>query len=555
MPQDAFTLGRVAAELGALLVGGKISKIVQPEKDTLSFFIYTRSGTVKLEMCLSAKYCRVSLTDREIIPPKTAPNFCMLLRKHLQNAEICAVKQVPFERVIYFELNCISEFERRQMRLYAEIMGKYSNAVLCEGNAIVGALKQTAIGESTRRVLFTGVPYLLPDPQDKISPDDLPALAALLSGGGDRAKLIADNVRGVSYATAAELVEALGQNLTAEGINSYICGGQLQPCVVFAGENPVDFRVRSTSLNAVRYPTLLAAQKAYYDSVTSAAEFSARQKKLTSSVAAVLKKAEKRLAVIEQKLLDCADMESVRLKGELITANIYAIGRGDETLRAVNYYDEEGGTMEIALDKTLSPAQNAQRYFKKYAKLKRTRETVSLQRQETVAEMDYFSSLLAHLQAADEGRDLDEIEEELKSCGVLKAPTAKKKVQKPSPFRTFLWEGFTILAGRNNVQNDRLLKGLSDGDIWLHTQGYHSAHVAIVSEGREPPDGAIKIAAEICAWYSEGRAGNKIPVDYTRRKFVKKPKGGAAGFVTYTDYKTALAAPNAHTELRKDENA
>ncbi len=553
MPQDAFTLKFVAEELETLLIGGKISKIVQPDKDTLFLFIYTHSGTIKLEICLSAKYCRISLTDREVISPKAAPNFCMLLRKHLQNAQITDVKQIPFERIVYFDMDCLSEFELKKMRLYLEIMGKYSNAVLTENGEIVGALKQTAIGENPRRILFSGVKYTLPEPQDKTAPDDLEGLRGILDMQGDRAKLLADRVKGISCRTAAEMAEALGENMTAEDVKSYISGGQTSPCVIFDGGKPIDFRVKSACNNAVKYNSILAAQRAFYDSVTVAAEFNSRQKKYLSALSSSLKKVEKRLAVIEQKLLDCADMESVKLKGELITANIYKIGRGDEKLCAVNYYDEAGGTIEIALDKTLSPAQNAQRYYKKYNKLKRTRDSVTEQRKTAIAELDYLSSLAAHINSSENMRDLNDIEDELKECGILKnEPVKGKNTEKPTPFRTFRADGFTIVAGRNNIQNDRLVKSLAENDIWLHTQKYHSSHVGIITGGRSVPDGVLLIAAEICAHYSDGRSGGKIPVDYTRRKYVKKPRGGAAGFVNYTDYKTVLVDPDGHAEL-KDE--
>lgn len=554
MPQDAFTLKYIAAELDGLLCGGKISKIVQPEKDALSILIYTRSGTVKLEICLSAKYCRISLTDREVVPPKTAPNFCMLLRKHLQNAQIIAVRQVPFERVVYIDFSCTSEFERRQMRLYVEIMGKYSNATLTENGEIIGALKQTAIGENTRRVLFTGVRYVLPEPQDKISPDDIAGLENLLTVGGDRAKLIADRVKGISFQTASEIVAAYGENITANELNSYILRGEIDPCVIFEDGKPTDFRVRSESLNAVKYPAVLDAQRAYYDFAARSAEFAARSRKFNAALAASVKKAEKKLALIEQRLLDCADMESVKLKGELITANIYAVKRGDDRLFAVNYYDEEGKTIEIALDKTLSPSQNAQRYYKRYAKLKRTRDNAAAQRTDALAELDYLKSLVSHVNAAEDAEDLDGIESELKECGIIKAaPERGKKTETPSYFRVFHADGFEILAGRNNLQNDKLIKKLSENDVWLHTQGYHSSHVGIVCNGRPLPDKVLCIAAEICAHYSDGRGGGKIPVDHTFRKYVKKPRGGAAGFVTYTDYKTVLVSPDGHPELRADK--
>ena len=551
MPQDAFTIKYVANELNELLCGGKISKITQPDKETLTFIIYTRNGSVKLEICLSAKGCRINIADDELAAPKVAPNFCMLLRKHLQNAEITAVKQIEYERLVYLDLDCTSEFERTEMRLYVELMGKYSNAVLTKDGIILGALKTTAIGESTRRVLFSGVKYVLPEPQDKILPDDLKALErAFENAAGDRAKFIADKVKGIAYSTALEIVETYGEKLSAKAVNSYICGGQIAPCVTFTDGEPSDFKVRSTAAKQRGYGSVLAAQTAYYKYVSAKKRFDEKKRRLQGALSAAVKKLEKRLAEQNRRLLDCADADLIKLKGELITANVYAVQRGADKFEAVNYYDENGGKIEIALDRTLSPAENAQRYYKRYAKMRRTVQSVSGQKRETEERLDYLNSISAHVCAAENLSDFDETEEELKILGLLKDDGKdRKKAVKTPPFREFVIGGFKVLAGRNNIQNDRLLKSVSPNDLWLHTQGYHSSHLVIIRDGKEIPDEVIKIAAEICAYYSDGRAGSKIPVDYTLRKFVKKPPKANAGFVVYTDYKTALAEPNGHAEL------
>lgn len=555
MPQDAFTIKYVTDELESLLCGGKISKITQPAKDTLTFIIYTRKGSVKLEICLSAKRCRINIAEDELTAPKVAPGFCMLLRKHLQNAEITAVKQIEFERLVYFDLICTSEFEQTKMRLYIELMGKYSNAVLTKDGIILGALKTTAIGEDTRRILFSGVKYVLPEPQDKILPNDIKGLEqAFENAAGDMAKFIADKVKGIAYSTALDIVETYGEKVNAKAVNSYICVGQIAPCVTFTDGEPSDFKVRSSAPQQKRYDSVLAAQTAYYSFVSAKQRFEETEKKLKSSLAAAIKKLEKRLAEQNRKLLECGDAELIKLKGELITANIYAIQRGVDSFEAINYYDENGGKIKIALDKSLSPADNAQRYYKRFAKLKRTLLSVNGQKRETEEKLDYLYSISAHICAAESIFDLEETEEELKTLGILKdVENIKKKTLKITPFREFTAEGFKILAGRNNLQNDRLLKSVSPNDLWLHTQGYHSSHVVIVCEGKEVPDCVIKIAAEICAYYSDGRDGNKIPVDYTRRKFVKKPPKANAGYVIYTDYKTALANPDKHAELMTEE--
>lgn len=554
MPQDAFTIKFITKELQDLLVGGKISRITQQSKDLLTFIIYTRKGTVKLEICLSAKGCRINLADADVPAPKVAPGFCMLLRKHLQNAEITRVGQIEDERIVFLDFDCTSEFELTKMTLYAELMGKYSNAVLVQDGVIVGALKTTAIGETTKRVLFTGVKYTLPEPQDKYSPRNMAQITHIFDGNDvDKSKIISDKIKGVSYATALETVAKYGENLTGKDVFDYLHDENTAPCVTFIGGEPSDFKVRSASPEKREYNTVLEAQTAYYAAINAKKDFDDKVRKLTSALSSAVKKQEKRLAAIGQKLLDCRDMETVKLKGELITANLYALRRGMDGFEAVNYYDVNGGKIKIALDKSLSPAENAQKYYKRYAKLKRTAASVTEQKRETEERLDYLNSIASHIRLAENLCDLAETEEELQSLGLLPAEKQnKKKTAKITPYRAYISGGMKILAGRSNVQNDRLLKSISREDTWLHTQGYHSSHVAILSGGKPVPDEVLKVAAEICAYYSDGRAGTKIPVDYTKRAFVKKPPKSNAGFVIYTDYKTVLVEPSAHEELRQE---
>lgn len=555
MPQDAFTIKYVVKELSEVLTGGKISKITQTDRDSLTFIIYTGKSSVKLDICLSARACRISVTDSDKPVPQVAPGFCMLLRKHLQNAQVTAITQLEYERVVMIDFDCTSEFEHLKMRLYVELMGKYSNAVLTQNGVILGALKTTAISENTKRVLFSGIKYCLPEPQEKILPDDLPALEAVFEhAAGDMAKFISDRVKGVAYSTALDIVETYGENLTARDVNDYICGEKCNPCITFSGSEPTDFKARSSAPDRREYPTVLAAQKAFYDYQYKKQTFDEAKKRLISALNGAVKKLEKRLQTINQKLLDCRDADDIKLKGELITSYMYAISRGMDSFEAVNYYDENGGKIKIALDKTLSPSQNAQKYYKRYAKLKRTQETVSTQKGETEERLNYLNSIFAHIATAEELSDLEEITEELKQIGLIKE-IVKGKKQKPkiTPFRSYDIGGFKVLAGRNNIQNDRLLKSISGSDMWLHTQGYHSSHVAIICEGREVPDSVLLAAAEICAYYSDGRSGTKIPIDYTRRKFVKKPPASNAGFVIYTDYKTILVEPANHSGESTEE--
>lgn len=550
MPQDAFTIKYVANELKALLLGGKISRIIQPASDELTFIIYTGKGNIKLEACLSAQSSRLSVSYDDKPVPKNAPNFCMLLRKHLQNAEITDIVQPDFERIIYFDFKCVSDFSSSYMRLYFELMGKYSNAVLCEDGIITGALKTTSIGENTKRILFSGVKYVPPEKQDKISPDDLATLEeALKYASGDLAKFLSDRVKGICFATAQDLINTYGQNITAQNIYDYIYNTIPSPCVTYIDGEPNDFKVRCSEGEKKSFESVLEAQSAYYSYVYAKRTFNSKKVKLESALNGGIKKLEKRLSGIENKLLECSDAESIKLKGELITSNIYAIERGMKTFEAVNYYDPEGGKIRIELDTSLSPSANAQKYYKRYAKLKRTAVNADAQKKETLERLEYLNSIRMHICAAETLVDLEETEEELLNLGLLKQAAEKAKKHAPPPYRIYYSEGFKIVAGRNNLQNDRLLKGLSPEDTWLHTQKYHSSHVGIISEGRAVPERVIKKAAEICAYFSDGKAGSKIPVDYTLKKFVKKPPKSNAGFVIYTDYKTLLVDPDPHTEL------
>lgn len=554
MPQDAYTIKYIAEELKRRLVGGKISRIVQPSRDSLTFIIYTGKCNVKLEACLSAQSARLSLTDGETEVPTVAPNFCMLLRKHLQNAEILDIVQPDFERIIYFDLKCTSEFTETVMRLYFEIMGKYSNAVLCENGIIVGALKTTAISESTKRVLFGGVKYTPPEPQDKLSPDDTQGIAdALKDYSGERVKFISERVKGISFATALEMVNTYGESITAEDVRDYVYS-VARPCVTYCDGEMNDFKVKSTQSDKKLYPDILSAQSAYYSYTVVKKQFNEKKNKLLSALNSGMKKLDKRLAQMRDKLSECRDIEEIKLKGELITANIFAIKRGDEFFEAINYYDENCGKIKIALDKTLTPSQNAQKYFKRYAKLKRTKASVDEQLTAALAQKNYLDGIRVHICSAEKLCDFDETEEELAALQLIKKVETKKKKPAAPPYRSYCYGGFKIIAGRNNIQNERLTKSLSAEDMWLHTQKYHSSHVAVITEGRAVPDGVIKVAAEICAYYSDGRNGSKIPVDYTFKKFVKKPPASNTGFVIYTDYKTTLAEPDKHTEISEDEN-
>ncbi|MBQ8291049.1 MAG: NFACT family protein [Clostridia bacterium] len=560
MPQDAFHIRRLTEELQNFLAGGKINRISQVDKDELTFIIYTKKTTVKLILSANATGARVCLSAYEKEPAPIAPNFCMLLRKHLQNAEIIGVEQHEFERIVKITLHCQSDFSGCDRVLYCELMGKYSNIVLTEKDVILGALKTTALQDDSHRVLLPGAKYDYPAPQDKISILDEAGMRrmtdAFFEMHGETweeealAKHIFERVAGLALPTARQLAIRFKRQKKPlyEFLPHFCLNEPNDPHLQIRDGAPTDFFAFAV-MDGQKMPSLCKAEDEFYSGKEQKKGFEDKKRKLEAGIRALKRKASKRLQDTLERIKEAERAEENRIKGELLTANLYRLEKGAKSVELENWYDEAGGTVKIALDETLSPAQNAQRYFKTYNKQKRTLAVLTPMQAAEEREIEYADSVFASIKAAEYDEDLKEIETELIEAGLLRAPKARagaKKKEVVIPFRKYEHDGHTVLVGRNNLQNDRLLRQASPDDIWLHTQKYHSSHAIIVADGRQVRDETVLFAAEICAYYSDGREADKIPVDYCKRKFVKKPSKSKAGFVVYTDYKTILVKPDAH---------
>ena len=547
MPQDTFTIRLLAKELASSLRGGRINRINQPGKEELSLLIYTQKGTLKLTVNANAADCGVYFTTDNPPNPLTAPNFCMLLRKYLQGAEVLGVETPGFERILIFRVRCFSDFSTAERELRVEIMGKYSNILLTEKGVILGALKTTTIDENCRRAILPGAPYLPPAPQDKTDPSDLSALRTLLSPPlpDDLPRFLFQHVAGLAPCTAEQIVSGYRGGDFARYVHDTVLSDEIAPCVVEKNGVPTDFFARSVP-GGIPFESISAAEQYFYAGRRAKKGFDELQRKLSSAVSSAKKKQEKRLSQVLEKRRQCEGMEEDRIKGELLTANLYRLKQGMRSCELENYYDEAGGTVKIALDERLSPADNAQAYFKRYRKQKRTLEVLGPQETEVRSELEYSLSLLAAIASADRMDDLKCLEEELQLAGLLKQPERRKQRQAVPeyPFRRFEKDGFEVLAGRNNLQNDRLIRTSSPDDIWLHAQKYHSSHVIIRTGGRAVPDEVLLFAAGICARYSDARQGGRIPVDYCPIRQVKKPPKARAGFAIYHEYKTILTEPD-----------
>ena len=562
MPQDAFHIRRLTSELNTLLVGGKVNRISQVNKDELTFIIYTGKTTVKLILSANASNARVCLSLTEKEPAPVAPNFCMLLRKHLQNAEILSVKQHEFERIVEITFHCTSDFSECDRVLYCELMGKYSNVILTEKGIILGALKTTALENDNHRILLAGVKYLYPAPQDKLSPFEgagmrsrLESYLSLRPDGvddEDLALFLFDNVCGLALPTAREIVKRakIAELPLWDFVGDFCENEPCRPCVQWKNGGMVDFFAFPVE-GGRETPSLCKAEDEFYTARESKKGFEDKKRKLENSVRALKKKQAKKLQETLERLKDAEKADAYRIKGELLTANIYRLEKGMTEVELENWYSEDGGVIKISLDATLSPAKNAQKYFKTYNKLKRAKEILTPMLTKEEAEIDYTDSVLSSIHIAETILDLKEIETELMEMGLLRVQKERAGARKKEtiiPFREYEFDGVKIYAGRNNLQNDRLLRMADPDDIWLHTQKYHSSHVIIALGGGQVRDELLLYAAEICAYYSDGRDGDKIPVDYCKRKYVKKPNKSKAGFVIYTDYKTILVKPNAPKE-------
>jgi predicted ribosome quality control (RQC) complex YloA/Tae2 family protein len=434
-------------------------------------------------------------------------------------------------------------------------MGKYSNLILTENGIIMGAIKPSSLDGGNARPILAGVKYAYPTPQDKLSPFDTATLKERLDGflaveANENAEALAnflfENVAGIALPTARQLVLRRPRGMAIEEYIAQACkDATCDPCLVKKSGAPADFFAFPV-FDGEKKESLIEAADEYYTFKEYGRLFDEKRRRLEGAVKSLQKKHGKKLAETREKLLQAEKADEDRVKGELLTANLYRVEKGSSFVELENWYEDGCPIIKISLDPTLSPQKNAQRYFKAYTKAKRAKEFLLPMLEETEKELAYLDGILSSVVLAETDTDLKEIETELIGLGLLRAPKEKVGAKRPPeiPFREFAVDGFTVLVGRNNLQNDRLLRAAAPNDIWLHTQKYHSSFVVIVTEGKRVPDGVIKRAAELCAYYSQARGGEKVPVDYCERRFVKKPNKAKAGFVVYTDYKTALVGGN-----------
>lgn len=566
MPQDAFTLRYLCLELDEIFKGGKINRITQPSNDELVLTIYTGKRTEKLLLNVNPASPRIGVIKSDKESPLTAPNFCMLMRKHLLSATILGISLVGFDRIVKIDLLASGEFfDAVEKTLYVELMGRYSNIILTENGKVLGGNRGINMFDNGVRPLIVGRPYVFPPVGDKKLPTDRSLIECFLGViDGEIAIKICQNVQGVAQSTAQEIADGfLSENSNLLGqeraeklfdyLNEFLYNTPKNPCVVRDDKTVKDVLVypyKNIDGQKLFYDLLCQAEDAYFEEKDAYKTYTAKRERLIAIVNGLIKKCKKKLTAITAKERDALSAEENKLKGELLLSNIYRLKDGQSECEVENYYDNT--TLKITLDSRLSIAKNAESFYKKYNKQKRTLSALKPQREQAESELNYYTSVLDEILLCEDFDELSLVQKELETAGLISENKGSERKKKVETFcREFRVENFTIRAGRNNAENDKLTFTSRAEDIWVHAKDYHSSHVLISAEGRAVPENVILIACEICAYYSKGRDGGKIEIVYTEKRNVKKPPKSKLGFCVYDSFKSIVVTPKKHVEFLK----
>ena len=583
MPLDALCLSGVVHELQNALSGAKIDKIYQPGRDEVVLALRAPAGNVKLLLSANPSHPRAHLTQISRENPDKPPMFCMLLRKHLSGARLLELVQPPMERVVDLRLEALDELGNRvERRLVLEAMGRHSNLILLDGEGrIMDCLRRVDSDMSARRQVLPGLFYRLPPAQEKLDPSSLDraALESALAAAPEESqadKWLLDTFGGLSPLICRELAFRAGGATDArlhqmgeggrsrlldelEGLLRSVQENSFTPVMLEKEGHPSDFTFQPISqygpaVSCVPFPSFSALLDRFYEQRENQERVRQRGQDLIRSVTNARDRAARKIGLQEQELAATRDRERLRQFGDIITSNLHAMEKGMSRLTAADFYDPECPQIHIPLDPLLTPQQNAAKYYKEYNKAKTAESILTLQLEKGRRDLDYLNSVLEAIALAEGERDLQEIRQELTDTGYLRRPSkardrGKRVASKPMEFRSS--SGLRISVGKNNTQNDLLTtKQAFKSDLWFHTQKIHGSHVILWTEGGQPDLTSIQEAAQLAAWFSQGRESGKVAVDYTPVKYVKKPGGARPGMVVYTTYETAYVAPDGELARR-----
>lgn len=573
MALDTITIHYLIKEFRDELIDARIDKIYQPEKDEILLNIKSRLNSKKLVISANSSQPRIHFSSVQKENPKTAPLFCMLLRKHLQSGRIVGINQIDNERIIRFDIESYDEFgDLTKKYLFCEIMGRNSNIILTKENlTIIDCIKHIDFTISTVRQLLPGLIYSVPPQQNKtpILSENIKNISIDFNNSGKTAENeIMSKVSGISPLIAREIVYraintnnidcSLLDNNMKNSLNREVknfLNQETKPCIITEKSSGkiIDF----SPFDIFQYSDL--AEKKYCSDVNNTLdEFYLerdsieRMKQKSSDLVQLLNtnidRTAKKIAILKKTLEDAKKKDDYKIKGDLLTANLYMISQGKSEVTVKNYYSEDMTDTLIQLNPTLTPAQNAQRYYKLYQKSKNAEVEASKQLENALSDLEYFESTLMLSKNAVTDADLTAIRIELMELGYIKKQNKKQQVKNTSkPHHFISCDGFDIYVGKNNTQNDYLsLRFANSQDMWFHTKKIHGSHTIIkLGVDKEIPPSTIKEAALLAAYYSKGRDSSNVPVDYTLIKNVKKPNGAKPGMVIYDFYNTIYVTPSA----------
>lgn len=571
MAFDGITIANIVTELNQTITGGKINKIAQPENDELIITIKNQRKQYRLFLSASASLPLIYLTETNKPSPLTAPNFCMLLRKHIGSGKIIAIEQPGMERIIRFTIEHLNELgDLCTKYLIVEIMGKHSNIIFCnEEDQIIDSIKHVSAHMSSVREVLPGRPYFIPETQSKLNPFVLTEeifQEKIFPRPVNVAKAIYTSITGISPLMAEEICYRAGIDggIPTDGLDDVervhlahtflrmvddIRDGHFEPNIIYKGKEPVEFACFPLSqyqdYRAVSYPSIFPVLETYYAEKNIVTKMRQKTVDLRKIVQNALERNVKKYQLQQKQLKDTEKKEKYRVWGELLNTYGYEVKPGAKSMEALNYYTNE--MIQIPLNETMTPQENSKKYFDKYGKLKRTKEALDTLLQETGDEIKHLESIAASLDIASSEEDLVQIKEEMMEYGYVKRKnTGGKKVKVTSrPYHYISSDGYDIYVGKNNFQNDELsFKFASGNDWWFHAKGQPGSHVIVKSKNEELPDRTFEEAGKLAAYYSKGRQAPKVEIDYTQKKNLRKPTGGKPGFVVYYTNYSLLIEPD-----------
>lgn len=579
MALDGLVIHSIVDELSSKLLGGKIDKIQQPENDELVLYIRNNKDNFKLILSSSASNPRVYIASNyKKENPIKAPMLCMLFRKHIQGGNIIGITQVGFERIIKISVESFDELKEKTTKdIIIEIMGRHSNIILTHSNdnTIIDSAKRIPTSVSRARQILPGLTYSLPPQQDKLNPldsiTDKVFINTLKSFDGPIFKAIYSKFLGISPTISKEICfradidEKLSTNdLSSEDFNSLykeftalfsdIRNNNYSPCIVVDEkiDKVIDFScINLTLFNNLSYineASISTVIENYYRTKDMKDRIHQRSSDLKKSISIKLDRLYNKLSKQKEELLESEHADEYKVKGELLTAYIYMLEKGMDSIEVANFYDPSYENVTIKLKNNLTPSENAQKYFKKYNKMKNAKKEITHQIELSNEEINYLENIILSIENCENLAELQDIREELIRLGYAKNQ-GKNKIKKETalttkPHEFISSEGFKILVGKNNKQNDHLTLRLADNDdIWMHTKNIPGSHVIIKCAGHEVSDETIFEGAMLAAYFSKSKMSAQVPVDYTKKKNVKKPSGSKPGMVIYETNSTVYVTP------------